>query len=119
MHAPIVQAREWSAGQQAALSSIRAGVLTCDANARGGSRFLYLCGEPGSGKSEVIVQAAIEAAKNGQNDLILCPTGCLVHSYRERLPDTDYIVVETIHTGFAISRKADGRAVHYATPSRL
>ncbi len=38
-----------------------------------------------------------------------------MHSYRDRLPETDRIVVETIHSGFAIGR----RAVQYAPPTRL
>ena len=81
-------------------------------------RHLFLTGEPGSGKSEVIVHAACAAAKSGACVLALCPTGTLVHSYRDRLPDVDNIVVETIHSGFAIQRQYD-KLVDYAPPSRL
>ena len=81
-------------------------------------RHLFLTGEPGSGKSEVIVHAACAAAKSGACVLVLCPTGTLVHSYRDRFPDVDNIVVETIHSGFAIQRQYD-KLVDYAPPSRL
>ena len=43
----------------------------------------------------------------------------LVHSYRQRFPETDRIVVETIHSGFAIYRGADQSAVRYSPPTRL
>ena len=81
-------------------------------------RHLLLTGEPGSGKSEVIVHAACAAAKSGACVLVLCPTGTRVHSYRDRLPDVDNIVVETIHSGFAIQWQYD-KLVDYAPPSRL
>ena len=81
-------------------------------------RHLFLTGEPGSGKSEVIVHAACAAAKSGACVLALCPTGTLVHLYRDRLPDVDKNVVETIHSGFAIQRQYD-KLVDYAPPSRL
>ena len=81
-------------------------------------RHLFFTGEPGSGKSEVIVHAACAAAKSGACVLVLCSTGTLVHSYRDRLPDVDNIVVETIHSGFAIQRQYD-KLVDYAPPSRL
>ena len=50
--------------------------------------------------------------------LILCPTGALVHRYRERFPDTDKIVVETIHSSFQIYREQD-KVVQYSPPTRL
>jgi len=49
--------------------------------------------------------------------LISCPTGALVHAYRERLPPTDQIVVETLHSGFSIARKVDLDT--YSPPGRL
>ena len=80
-----------------------AGIRVCDANSmREADRWLYLSGEPGSGKSEVIVHAAVEAASSGYNVLILCPTGALVHAYKDRLPESDSIVVETLHSGFGV-----------------
>ena len=55
--------------------------------------------------------------KSGARVLILCPTGALVHAYKERLPPTDQIVVETLHSGFSIARKVDMNT--YSPPGRL
>ena len=50
--------------------------------------------------------------------LVLCPTGPLVHQYRLLLPDSERIVVETIHSAMRISpHSAD--VVEHAPPSRL
>ena len=40
-----------------------------------------------------------------------------LHAYKERLPATDEIVVETLHSGFSIARKVDLDT--YAPPGRL
>ena len=80
-------------------------------------RFMHITGGPGTGKTEAIIHAAYRAAENGARVLILCPTGALVHAYKERLPPTDQIVVETLHAGFSIARKADSQT--YAPPGRL
>ena len=79
---------------------------------------MFISGKPGSGKSEVLVHAAVAAALKGCEVLILCPTGALVHSSRDRLPETEHIVVETIHSGFKIFRDYD-KLVEYAPPTRL
>ena len=60
-----------------------------------------------SGKSSVLVHAATRAAERGDYVLILCPTGTLVHSYRDLLPHSERIILETIHSSFCISRRAD------------
>ena len=120
VHSPIMTARKWSPGQQEAMDAIRAALRVSDANAvKTALRHLNLCGEPGAGKSEVIVHAAVEAATDGYNVLVLCPTGSLVASYRDRFPQCDGIVVETIHSGFAIYRGADRSACQYSPPTRL
>ena len=120
MHTATMTARNWSDGQKQAMDMIRAGIRVCDANSMlEASRWLYLSGEPGAGKSEVIVHAAAEAATAGYHVLILCPTGSLVHSYKDRLPDVDNIVVETLHSGFAIYRGADEASARYSPPTRL
>ena len=80
-------------------------------------RPLLVKGEPGTGKTEVIIHAAYRAAESGARVLILCPTGALVHGYKERLPPTDQIVVETLHSGFSIARKVDKNT--YSPPGRL
>ena len=52
-------------------------------------RWLYIAGKPGSGKSEVIKEGAIRAAKKGFGVLLVCPTGQLVHSFKSQLPEVD------------------------------
>ena len=69
--------------------------------------------------SPVLVYGAVEAANDGYNVLVVCPTGTLVHSYRDRLPQCNGIVVETVHSGFAIYRGADRDACQYSPPTRL
>ena len=54
---------------------------------------IYLGGDPGTRKSEVLVHSAIRAAYNGSRVLIMCPTGTLVHAYRERIPAHPNIVI--------------------------
>ena len=82
-------------------------------------RMVYLSGDPGSGKTECIIQLAILLAAGAARVLILCPTGQLVTAYLERLgeDEEDSIVVETIHSGFRIARDADLKT--YAPPGRL
>ena len=114
-----LQARQWSPEQQDAISTIARGCCVDDAGAHLlQQRYLYVSGEPGSGKSEVLVHAAVHAADNGCKVLVLCPTGTLVHSYRDRLPEHPNLVVETIHAGFRIYREAD-KLVRYSPPTRL
>ena len=50
---------------------------------------LYLCGDPGSGKTEAIVQLALRIARGHGKVLVLCPTGQLVAGYMERFCDDD------------------------------
>ena len=64
------------------------------------------------------MHAACHAADQGLWVNVLCPTGALVHAYKDRLPSCDRIVVETMHSGFQISRQAD-LVVEYMPPSRL
>jgi len=68
---------------------------------------MHITGIHGTGKTEAIIHAAYRAAETGCRVLILCPTGALAHAYKERLPVTDQIVVETLHSGFSIARKVD------------
>ena len=49
-------------------------------------RFLYVKGRPGSGKTAVLIEATVRAAKDGLTVLIVCPTGALVCSLKELLP---------------------------------
>ena len=119
VHHASISERTWSEEQREALDAIRDGLNVDDANAMLDSqRLLHIAGDPGSGKSEVLIHAAVAAAEAGLCVNILCPTGALVHSYRDRLPSSPRIVVETVHSGFQISRKAD-MVVQYMPPTRL
>jgi ATP-dependent exoDNAse (exonuclease V) alpha subunit len=111
--------REWSIDQEKALLAIAEGVQQDDANTHDFlTRFLHVSGRPGVGKTEVIIHAAHRASQKGGQVLILCPSGTLVHVYRDRLGDMNGVTVETIHSAFQIGRNAD-KAVKYAPPSRL
>ena len=113
-----LQARVWSSEQQRALDAIRDGTTVADVAESEGDRYLFVSGEPGSGKSEVLVHAAVAAANVGCNVLVPCPTGVLVHGYRARVPDDERITVETIHSSFCIFRTHD-ETVKYSPPTRL
>ena len=114
-----LQELSWSPDQQRALDAIASGLQVSDANTSSyANRFLHLKGMPGTGKTEVILHAAYRAAHSGARVLILCPTGILVHAYRDRLGDLVGVTVETIHSSFQIGRQAD-QLVRYAPPTRL
>ena len=87
-----------------------------DANVSPNSRLLHVTGGPGTGKTEVVIQCAVDAARNGARVLIACPIGALVATYRQRLPPGEQIVVETIHSVFKITRQRDQL---YIPPGRL
>jgi len=109
----------WSDDQRDALKAISDALQPEDCwMAETAKKPIYLGGDPGTGKSEVLVHAAIEAAENGCTVLLMCPTGTLVHAYRERLPNHRNIVIETIHSAMVIIRENDA-VVMYAPPSRL
>ena len=84
-------------------------------------RFLYICGDPGAGKTAVLLHLALEACHQ-INVLIVCPTGYLVHKYKALLPEMDGIEnirVDTIQGVLKYKRKgADGK-VRWAPPSAL
>ena len=50
--------------------------------------------------------------------MILCPTGQLVASYRQKLPEHEAICIDTIHAGLAIYRE-DESLVQHSPPSKL
>jgi hypothetical protein len=110
---------KWAAEQEEFLAIVADRINIRDSSdmAAGYNRWLHITGGPGTGKTEVIIHATYRAAEAGCRVLILCPTGALVHTYRERLPPTDQIVVETLHSGFSIARKVDLNT--YSPPGRL
>ncbi|CAJ1334390.1 unnamed protein product, partial [Effrenium voratum] len=77
---------------------------------------LRLRGLESTGKTEVVAQAALDAAQDNCKVLIACPTGVLVAAYRERLQGVEGVAIETVHASFKITRDAD--AV-YVPPGRL
>ena len=95
-HVPTESITEptWSSEQFKALTEMGRRVLHDD-DRDDAARPLFLCGDPGKGKSELLVHAAHRAAHVGMNALLMCPTGTLVHAYRERLPAHVNITVES------------------------
>ena len=106
----------WSPQQKDVRAAVMNGVQIADANVSPHSRFLLVTGGPGTGKTEIVIQCAIDAAREGMKVLIACPIGALVAVYRQRLPPDLDITVETIHSSFKITRKADQQ---YVPPGRL
>jgi superfamily II DNA or RNA helicase len=69
----------WSPEQREALHIVRQGIGMDDEEARLSSkRFLFISGDPGSGKTAVLLHMALEACPQ-ISVLIVCPTGFLVH----------------------------------------
>ena len=112
----------WSPEQLEALHIVRQGIGMDDEEARLSSkRFLFISGDPGSGKTAVLLHMALEACPQ-ISVLIVCPTGFLVHKYKAMLPDIDgveNIRVDTIQGVLKYKRKgADGK-VRWTPPSAL
>ena len=109
--------RLWPPQQQQVLDAVQAGTAVVDANAvRASNRLLQVSGGPGTGKTEVIIEAAITSAHNGCKVLLLGPIGLLVNSHRQRIPADLDITVETVHAAFKVTREADKQ---YIPPGRL
>ncbi|CAK0897525.1 unnamed protein product, partial [Prorocentrum cordatum] len=106
----------WSADQQEVLRVVGGLLSRADANVVH-EQFYYVQGEPGSGKTEVLCEAARRAADAGLRVLVLGPTGTLVHTYKTKVQHEN-INVETIHSAWHIYRSAD-TVVDYAPPTRL
>ena len=109
-------ARIWSHQQQEVLTAVQEGLSCENANVTPESTAMFVTGGPGTGKTEVVLQCALNANAEGMKVLIACPIGPLVAMYRKRIPAKSNIVVETIHSSFKITRKADQI---YMPPGRL
>ena len=114
--------RSWSVEQQAVIDLFDAAMRRSDANldarlADAPRRLLHVSGEPGAGKSEVTLHCAWKCLNSEGKVLIACPTGALVTTLREKMPDNDKIVIETVHSAFKVARGED--LAHYNPPSRL
>ena len=122
---PVYDQKTYCGGQLEALKRISEALDCEDENAREvarNKRWLYIAGKPGSGKSEVIKEAAVRAAKRGFSVLIVCPTGQLVHSFKSQLPDVDgveNIRVDTIHGVLNYKRPGKDSQVRWTPPSAL
>jgi hypothetical protein len=76
-------ARVWSPEQQEVLGIIDEGISVTDANELEVSqRILKVTGGPGTGKAEVVIEAALDASMNGSRVLVAAPVGLLVAMYR-------------------------------------
>ena len=114
---------KWSPKQAEALAKIEEGVSHEDEEAkRNSKRWLYVNGSPGSGKSAVILEAALRAARKGLRVLIVCPTGQLVHAFKAMLPDVDgieNIQIDTIQGVLKYKRPGKDGKVKWSPPSAL
>ena len=114
---------KWSPKQYEAIKLIDERLAYDDEEEKAQSkRFMYIAGAPGSGKSAVILEAAIRAARNGMRVLIVCPTGQLVHAFKSKLPEFDgveRIQVDTMHGVLKYKRPTDDKKVQHAGPSAL
>ena len=116
--------KKWHRKQQDALDCIRDRTTIDDEEVKkkqrlAQRRFLYLKGRPGSGKTAVLIEAAVRAAKDGLTVLIVCPTGALVCSLKELLPEFDgveRIHIDTIHAVLKYKRDRDNK-VAFVPPS--
>ena len=112
----------WGVQQQAALDLVSAGYGHDDEEARRLSyRFLYINGEPGSGKSAVLLECAIQACVH-VSVLIVCPTGMLVNAFKSKLPDItgiDNITIDTIQGVLNYKRPGADSKVTWAPPTAL
>ena len=115
--------RRWSREQTEVLSFMEQAAQISDANEFAGigvldrpSRLLEITGGPGTGKTEVLLEAAVRLSDHGLKVLLAGPIGLLVASYRLRIPPTADVVMETIHSAFKVTRKADEP---YCPPGRL
>ena len=109
----------WSPEQQLIMNTVAGLLLLADAElVENSRRQLFIEGEPGTGKSEVLVHMAHAAAMGGAKVLVLCPTGTLVHAYRERIPEHPSITIETLHSGLSLKRQYD-KVVDYCPPGKL
>ena len=123
LNRPQHQRRTWSPRQEEVLGAVAYAVSLDDEHQkRQHRRRLFVSGDPGSGKSAVLLEIAIRCAKAGLRVLIVCPTGQLVHSFKSHLPEVDGIEsvqVDTIHGVLRYKRRGPDEKVQWAPPSAL
>ena len=105
--------KKWHPKQQDVLDRIKERTTIDDEEVKKTTlRFLYVKGKPGSGKTAVLIEGAVRAAKDGLTVLIVCPTGALVCALKELLPEFDgveRIHVDTIHSVLKYKRDRDNK----------
>ena len=115
--------RSWSPKQEEVLGAVAYAVSLDDKEQkRLHKRCLFVSGGPGSGKSAVLLELAVRAAKGGIRVLIVCPTGQLVHSFKSQLPEVDGIEnvqVDTIHGVLRYKCQGPDEKAQWAPPSAL
>ena len=120
IHRPQYASKTWSPEQCEVLKRVSDAVSFDDEEERRrSSRFLYVQGAPGSGKSAVMLESAIRSAKMGLTVLIVCPTGALVTTLKLELPDfpgIDRIHVDTLHSVLKYKRQKEV-SVSWVPPS--
>ena len=85
---------------------------------RNSKRWLHIPGAPGSGKSALLLEAAIPQRKNMQV-LIVCPTGYQVYLYKAALPDVqgvENVRVETIQGVLNYKRPSKDSKIRWSPP---
>ncbi|CAE7285846.1 Usp17le [Symbiodinium sp. KB8] len=114
---PGLPQRTWSPEQQQVLDFVERGISITDAaSLQDSTRILQISGSPGTIKTEVVIGAAEMALKDDCKVLIAGPIGLLIAMYKLRLPSTDNLTMETIHSAFKVTREADQA---YIPPGRL
>ena len=119
---PAHKDMKWGKRQLEALHMVKQGYSYEDEETKRNSRrFGYIDGEPGSGKSAVLLEAGIQACPHIKV-LIICPTGVLVHSFKSRLPDIDgiqNIAIDTIQGVLNYKRPGADSSVTWSPPTAL
>ena len=83
---------------------------------------MYIQGSPGSGKTLLLLEAAIRCVRKGLRVLIVCPTGTNVYVFESQLPEFDgveLIAVDTIQGVLKYKRPGADSKVTFAPPSSL
>ena len=87
-------ARQWSSQQLQVLERIEQGLsISNAAEQEAGQRVVQVSGGPGTGKTEVIIEATRRALEDGCRVLIVGPIGLLVSMYRPALHETKIIPI--------------------------
>ena len=90
-----------------------------EAERKARGQFLYVQGSPGSGKSAVLLEAALRSVRSGLTVLVVCPTGALVTTLKLQLPEMDgidRIHIDTVHAVLKYKRPTE-KAVTWTPPS--